>query len=528
MKTTIADERTFNDWEKLPWATMRAQVSQLQERIAKAAINKDRQTLHSLQRLGLRSFAFKCLAVHQVAEVNDGKNTAGVDGVKSLSPAGCLRLAKSLDLAPTGTPLKRVWISKPGKDEKRPLSIPSMRDRAQQAWVKLVLEPEWEPMFEPNSYGFRPGRCAADAVEAVFSGICHHRRGKFVLDADIRACFDRINHAALLGKLRSIAPIHSLIRGWLKVGILDGAQHIKIREGIPQGGVISPLLANVALHGLENHIRSCIPPRVKSGTKYIPNQPITVRYADDLVILHHDKEAIIQCQQAAGTFLATLGLEFNQAKTRIGHTLDVVDGQKPGFDFLGFNFRSYPLSPRHKKKNGKTDFVTLVKPSRDALIKHQRHLADIIRQHRSDSQVNLIKRLNPIILGWANYYRSACSNDAFSKLDHLIYLKLRRWCTRRRCNSPGGWVAKYWNHGQPWLFRDADTGECLQKHSDVKILRHIKVRGNSNPYDGDRPYWARRRKCRKRPLSNESESTSPPPKEVEHLESDETQADLWR
>lgn len=445
----------------------------------------DRQNTHRLQRLLLNSNAAKFVAVKRVARENRGRRTGGVDHIRSLSTAQCMKLAESLDLTPTKAPVRRVWIPKPGKLENRPLGIPTMRDRAQQMLVKLALEPEWETRFEKNSYGFRPGRNCADAIVATWNAINKCAEGKYVLDADIRGCFDNISHGALLQKLDSIRPIQQLIKRWLKAGILDGFNLQYATSGPPQGGVISPLLANIALHGLETHITEKI-----ALTGNSP-KPILIRYADDFVITHKDRTVIDRCRMAAEEFLRGIGLELNETKTSVRHTLHDADG-KPGFDFLGFRFRSFRVSI-HQKPKGRTNFKTLVAPSNDSIKKIYRRLCDIIDQSRAAAQSELIVRLNPVIRGWANYFRFGSSAQTFSKLDHLLYRKLQRWCHRRHTRKGKRWIVeRYWNNGHPWKFRDPDSGRTLIKFADIHIKRHVKVRGNSHVYDRDREYWKSR------------------------------------
>jgi RNA-directed DNA polymerase len=236
----------------------------------------------------IKSRAAKLLAVRRVTQENKGKKTAGVDGVKALSPRQRLELAKNLRIDGKAMPTLRVWIDKPGRDEKRPLGIPVIRDRAKQKLVELALDPEWEARFEPNSYGFRKGRSCPDAIDAINSSI--QKMPKWVLDADIAKCFDRINHEALLTKLNTMPHLLRQIKAWLRCGVLDGMKYFDTIEGTPQGGVISPLLANVALHGMENLINQVfgggyyISPQGKRK-RYTSNTVRLIRYADDFVIL---------------------------------------------------------------------------------------------------------------------------------------------------------------------------------------------------------------------------------------------------
>lgn len=237
-------------WNAIPWRKLEIRVWKLQKRIFRASQRGDTEIVRRLQKTLMRSWSGKCIAVRKVTQDNQGKKTAGVDGFKSLTPKQRLTLVNQLKVTGKSKPTRRVWIDKPGKAQKRALGIPTMYDRALQSLVKLALEPEWEARFEPNSYGFRPGRSALDAVEAIFLNV--RAKAKFVLDADIAQCFDRIDHQSLLNKLNTFPTLSRQIKAWLKSGVMDNGKFSDSEEGTPQGGVISPLLANIALHGLEN------------------------------------------------------------------------------------------------------------------------------------------------------------------------------------------------------------------------------------------------------------------------------------
>ncbi|GAB4283973.1 MAG: hypothetical protein Fur0025_14410 [Oscillatoriaceae cyanobacterium] len=251
--TTQGEIKQQTEWNQLDWKSIERYCYKLQKQIYRASSRGNVRLVRRLQKLMLHSKAAKLLAVRRVTQDNQGKKTAGADGVKSLSPQQRLKLANNLKLTCKGKPTRRVWIPKPGTDEKRPLGIPTMYDRAAQALAKAALEPEWEALFEPNSYGFRPGRDSHDAIDAIFIAIKY--KAKFVLDADISKCFDKINHQALLAKVGTFPKMRKQIRAWLKAGVLDGRVRQTTEEGTPQGGVISPLLANIALHGMEERVK---------------------------------------------------------------------------------------------------------------------------------------------------------------------------------------------------------------------------------------------------------------------------------
>ena len=485
---------TTYEWNQLPWRKLEVAVFKLQRRIYKASQAGDVPRVHRLQKLLLKSRAAKRLAVRRVTQDNQGKNTAGVDGIKSLTPRQRSTLVDQLGQLPMGSPTRRVWIPKPGTDQRRPLSIPTLHDRALQALVKLVLEPEWEARFEPNSYGFRPGRSVHDAIGAIFTAI--EKQPKYVLDADIAKCFERIDQEALLRKIKTFPALNRLVKRWLKAGVLDNGVFVKTEMGTPQGGVLSPLLANIALHGLETHIRTHFPDRTRRNPeqpgRQLHWQPQVIIYADDLVVLHRDRSVIEHCRDLIQQWLAGIGLELSEHKTRIAHTLEKVEGEA-GFNFLGFEVRQYPAS-KYNTSRGR-GFKTLIKPSQEAIKRHWVKLSEMISHNKAAKQANLIGILNPVIAGWANYYRAVVSKETFQLLDHRLYEKLRRWAFFRHPRKGRRWaIARYWDitPGKSWEFRDRD-GLTLNRHAGVPIVRHAKVRGSASPYDGNWSYWATRR-----------------------------------
>ncbi|WP_293139456.1 group II intron reverse transcriptase/maturase [Okeania sp. SIO3I5] len=480
-------------WKDINWKRVEKNVFKLQKLIYRASSRGEIRKMRKYQRLLTKSYYARLLAVRRVTQDNQGKKTAGVDGIKNLPPMQRLNLVDLLNSRYLkASPTRRVWIPKPGRDEKRPLGIPTMYDRALQALVKLGMEPEWEARFEPNSYGFRPGRSTHDAIEAIYLSI--HMKQKYVLDADISKCFDRINHDALLRKVGQ-TPYRRLIKQWLKAGVFDNKQFSNTVEGTPQGGVISPLLANIALHGMEERLNEFAKTidlkdtrgRQKSWQNKVDSLNL-IRYADDFVILHEDIKVVQQAKAVIQEWLNQVGLELKPEKTKIAHTLKEYEGNKPGFDFLGFTIRQW------KVKSTKQGFKTLIKPSSKSFKTHYRKLAEICNKYKTIPTKMLITKLNPVIRGWSNYFSTVVSKEVFSKMDMLLWERLWRWANRRHPNKSAEWVKKKYfpkiKQSRSWEFNDG--GYILNRHADVPIVRHVKVKGIKSPLEGDWTYWSSR------------------------------------
>jgi RNA-directed DNA polymerase len=374
-----------SQWDRIDWRAQEEQVRRLRQRIFKAAQEQDWPKVRNLQKLMLRSRANTLVSVRQVTQRNTGRKTAGIDGEVALTPEARAEVAVRVRQSITSwnpRAVRRVYIPKASNRAKlRPLGIPVLIDRCHQARVKNALEPEWEARFEPRSYGFRPGRGCHDAIAAIYNA-CKGPTAKRVwaLDADLAAAFDRIDHDHLLASLGSF-PARDMIRGWLKAGVFEaGKGFAPTVEGTPQGGVISPCLLNVALHGLEEAAGV----RYKtSGTRAGNTErgsPVAVRYADDVVVLCHSQQQAGQVKARLAEWLAPRGLAFNEDKTRIVHLSE-------GFDFLGFNVRRYP--------NRKL----LIKPSQAAIRRVRERLASKMRILRGGNAMAVIATLNPLVRG---------------------------------------------------------------------------------------------------------------------------------
>lgn len=488
-------------WEEIKWSQVHSRIFKVQCRIYKATLSGNNKRVQWLQKLLINSTDAKLYAVHKVTTLNKGKKTAGVDKILITKSEEKLSLAKSLVLDGKAAPICRIWIPKPGKVEKRPLGIPTIKDRAKQALAKLALEPEWEAKFEPNSYGFRPGRRAQDAIESIFKAL-HHKKPKWVFDADIAKCFDKINHDALLDKLNTFPEMKKQIKAWLKAGIMEGFANrnkeiITPEMGTPQGGIISPLLANIALHGLENHLKQFItnfPAPTGRGTLAKQKALSIVRYADDFVIIHVDKQILEKCIDETKIWLRTIGLEISAEKSAIRKSPN-------GFLFLGFQ-----VIHVIKQEEFKVKIVPSSKNVKAFLIR----IREVIQKNKSASSGDLILILRPKVLGWAKYFKYCECSLAFKKITHLMFLKLRAWVFRRDTRNgilevkeryfPSGKTYDFdgSSHQDNWILNGTKkTKKGTQKvylpHMVwVKSKKHVKIKGSASPFDGDHIYWSNR------------------------------------
>lgn len=492
-------------WQSVNWHNVKLRVRRIQRRIYKAKKAGNVARVQWLQKVLIRSHDAKLMAVQLVTTLNKGKKTAGVDQIRSLTNKQKMALALSLRLDGKASSIRRVWIPKPGKSEKRPLGIPTIKDRAKQALAKFALEPEWEAVFEPNSYGFRPARSCHDAIEAIFLGL-HHKRSKFIFDADIRKCFDRINHDALIKKLNTFPEMEEQVRAWLEADIMEGYANdpkevSPSTMGTPQGGIVSPLLANIALHGMENHLKEFVTglPAPRQGSnrgKEAKRKALTiVRYADDFILIHENLEILNACQKEAASWLAGIGLEISEEKSA------VRDGRN-GFKFLGFKIIQV-------KKNGV--YKVKIHPQKEK----QKALLDKVRKvvqlNKTSSAYKLISILRPIILGWANYYRFCECKDTFHRLTNSIFKCIRAWVFRRDTRNgrrivkekyfPNGktYNFKGQTHNDNWILVGKQRGPKGEIQSNylphivwVPSEKFVKVKGDKSPFDGDVLYWGLR------------------------------------
>lgn len=462
------------NWATIDWDQVEQHVKRLQVRIAKAIRDGKRGKAKALQWLLTHSHHAKLLAVRRVTQ-NKGSKTPGVDGViwdTNKKKSDAVKALKRRGYKPQ--PLRRIYIPK-RNNQKRPLGIPCLIDRSQQALHLLGLEPISETLSDPNAYGFRPRRSVADAIEQCFRSLCMKGSAQWILEGDIKSCFDRISHQWLA---ENIPMDEAILKQWLNSGFIEKNVFYRTDAGTPQGGVISPTLMLLTLRGMEDAVKQARPKR--------QNKVNYISYADDFVITATSKDMLEnQVKPTVKSFLNERGLELSEEKTKITHIDD-------GFDFLGFNIRKY---------NGKL----LIKPAKKNVLDFVRNIRAVIKKHAATSAGDLIAILNPKLRGWANFYRHSVASKTFSYVDNQIHLALCRWAKRRHPNKSKLWtMRKYFcTVGQDnWVFHGQTSvgGSTFDVHlvkvARTPIRRHTKIRCEANPYDPafDEYFIERRRK----------------------------------
>lgn len=468
------DEEMAAEWYKIDWQAIQRFVERTQGRIFQAAKHKDYKELKNLQRLATRSYYCHLYAIRQITVINKGKDTPGVDGYICQTIRDKVELLVKLKKFKIGAyrpnPVKRVNIPK-ASGGTRPLGIPTIYDRVVQTLLKIALEPEWECRFHANSYGFRPGRGCQDAIEKIKS----HLTGKcevYVLDADLKGFFDNISHDAILSHF---PPLYRTIIGrWLKAGIVENGFQRKPTKGTPQGGVISPLLANIILNEFDHLFNP-----VKGE---IVRKIATVRYADDFVVISKDKLTLIKCLEKMKVYFEGIGLSFNETKTKIV-------AKSEGFHFLGFRFIQYPQG------NLK------VLPARKNAKRVGKNIKSVLVNNKQAKTDGIIYRLNAIIRGWGNYYRFCSAWKSFYNLDNTILRWVWNWCKRRHPRKGKRWIFKRYFKEDPLGRRWVLTGDYWRKifFRDIQRLKYGWKVGNMSPMNPTyRDQWEQK------PLANSS------------------------
>ena len=474
----LVDGNLQTQWVLINWKEAEASINRLQVRIAKATKERKWNLVKRLQYLLTHSFYAKALAVRTVTQ-NKGKRTAGVDGELWLTSAAKMKAVLSLtDKGYKAKPLRRIFIPKPGKNTKRPLSIPTMYDRGMQALYAMALSPVAETLADTTSFGFRKYRSAHDACEYAYTTLHDKNSAEWILESDIKGCFDNLSHEWLI---EHIPMDKSVLKQFLKAGFVFNKHLFAIDKGAAQGGVISPILANMALDGIEGMLAEafwkCPRGRINKPTCNTRKVNLT-RYADDLIITADSKETAITIKEMITDFLRERGLELSEEKTKITH----ID---EGFVFLGWSFKKY---------KGKL----LTKPSKESIKRLNEKVGSLIRKAQAWTQDNLIRRINPIIRGWANYHRHVVSKQIFTRQDHILWNQLYTWGKRRHSDKSKQWLKdRYWHRdgNRNWIFETKDIR--LISLSDIPIVRHRMVILKKNPYF-DQEYFEQRIVGRKR------------------------------
>ena len=459
-------------WSQINWTEAEEQVSRLQIRIVKATLEQKWRLVKRLQYLMTNSFYAKAIAVKRVI-TNKGKRTPGIDGELWKTDAEKMKAVNELNCQTYhAKPLKRIYIEKFGKTEKRPLGIPTMRDRAMQALQLLALEPVAETTADRISFGFRKYRSPEDAREYAFRILSRKDSPQWILEGDIKSCFDKISHEWMM---EYIPTDKRILKEFMKCGYINKGKLYPTTEGSPQGGVISPTYANMVLDGMEPMILNVYwRSKVKKtfGVKYNSHKVHMVRFADDFIVTASDKETLEAIKQMLESFLRERGLTLSMEKTVITHI-------NSGFDFLGWNFRKF---------KGKL----IIKPSSKSMRKVTKKISEIIKNNRTTKQEILIQRLNQVLIGWANYHQGTCAKKCFGTIDNRTWKMLWKWAKRRHPNKKHQWIVdKYWKEykGRRWAFRTEKS--ILFSMSDMPIVRKSQMALDKNAFL-DKEYFQKR------------------------------------
>ena len=477
------------DWSAINWHKINKYVDKLQKRIYHAESENDFRKVRNLQRMLIHSKAALLSAIQKVTKINKGKRTSGIDGFIALNDKERAKLFDTMMMRNiklhNPKPANRMYIKKKN-GKSRSLGIPVIIDRIYQEIIKMALEPQAEVNFEPISYGFRPTRGCHDAINRIMTNISFGN-WSWVFEGDFKSCFDTLNHNFILKQIKGF-PLYNLVEKFLKAGYVDDNLFHDTNKGTPQGAIISPLLANIALNGMEKTLKITYHERVKTNGNVIYNTEgkyRMVRYADDFVIFANSKEDIEDIYNILDPYLKERGLKLAEDKTRITNITD-------GFDFLGFNIRRYITSSGLKH---------LSKPSKDSIKQFKSKVNAICKQHHGHNVDELIRRLNSLIIGTANYWKPSAAKKTFSKMDNHIWKKIIKFVKRLHPNKPMKWIKeKYFPHyfdGKyfgNWILTGPNEGNTLKKMARTPIKRHSMIQYNFSPYDKNKREYFNKRK----------------------------------
>jgi RNA-directed DNA polymerase len=482
--TTLPETNLSISWNAIDWQMVNRRVNNLRRRIYRASVGGNLKVVSSLQKMMLKSHSNRLLAIRRVTQINQGRKSPGIDQIIVNTDKERSWLLDKLitENKPQASPIRRVYI--PKKNGKlRPLGLPTILDRSRQAVIKSALEPYWEAKFESCSYGFRPGRSAQDAMQKIFCIARPGKSRKWVLEVDIKGAFDNISHDFLLKAVGNF-PARGWIREWLKAGVMEKGRTTPQPAGTPQGSVISPLLANIALHGMEEALQVSYN---KYGSIRTESPYALVTYADDSVVFAKSEEACHQAKEQLLVWLQERGLELSKEKTSIRHI-------EEGFDFLGFHVKQY------KATNKKKGIILLIRPSRESIRAFKKQMTIEWKKGLSWTTQRVIENLNPKIKGWASYFRAVASKRTFSQIDYWMWSKQDWYSYRKHPNKSWQWrKAKYWGkikgRNDRWVFMEKENRKelFLWKLGWTPIKRHTLVKRGYSP---DNPqlqaYWKER------------------------------------